>query len=98
MFDQIVARLSTGHLLHDTDELPLHLSLARRLGDADGPDLSHVRHVDFTSQNLVQKLHGDDLRVLGWQEPLLPEHEFVERVKVRKESVDGILEGHFLND
>ena len=98
MLNQVVARLSARHLLHYTDQLSLHLSLARRLGDTDGPDLCHARHVDFTSQNLVQKLHGDDLRVLGWQEPLLPEHEFVERVKVRKESVDGILEGHFLND
>ena len=98
MFDQIVTRLSAGHLLHYTDELPLHLSLAGRLRDLDGSNLSHVRHVNFTGQNLVQKLNGDYLRVLGRQEPLLPEHEFVERVKVRKESVDGILEGHFLND
>ena len=98
VFDQIVARLSAGHLLHYTDQFTLHLSLARGLGDTDGPDLCHTWHVNFTSQNLVQKLHGDDLSVLGWQEPLLPEHEFVERVKVRKEGVDGILEGHFLND
>ena len=98
MLNQVVAGLSAGHLLHYTDQFTLHLSLARGLGDTDGPDLCHTWHVNFTSQNLVQKLHGDDLRVLGWQEPLLPEHEFVERVKVRKEGVDGILEGHFLND
>ena len=98
MFDQIVARFSTGHLLHDTDELRLHLSLARRLRDTDGPNLSHPRHVYIAVQNLVKEFNGDYLRVLGRQEPLLPEHEFVERVKVRKESVDGILEGHFLND
>ena len=98
MLNQVVAGLSAGHLLHYTNQFPLHLSLARGLGDTDGPDLCHTWHVNFTSQNLVQKLHGDDLRVLGWQEPLLPEHEFVERVKVRKEGVDGILEGHFLND
>ena len=95
MLDQIVARLSAGHLLHDADELTLHLSLARGLRDADGPDLGHVWHVNNTRQNLVKEFNGDDLRVLGRDEPLLPEHELVESIEVREESVDGIFEGHF---
>ena len=92
MFNQIVARLSTGHLLHDTDELSLHLSLTWRLRDTDGPNLSHVGHVNFTVQNLVKELNGDYLGVLSWQKPLLPKHELVESVNIREESVDGISE------
>ena len=92
MFDQGVARFSGRHLLHDTDELRLHLSLARRLRDTDGPNLSHPRHVYFTRQNLVKEFNGDNLRVLSWQKPLLPEHELIKRVKVREECIDGIFE------
>ena len=95
MLDQIVAGLSAGHLLHDADELTLHLSLARGLRDLDGSNLGHAWHVYHTRQNLVKEFNGDYLRVLGREEPLLPEHELVESIKVREESVDGIFEGHF---
>ena len=96
MCNQIVARFSTGHLLHDTDELRLHLSLARRLRDTDGPNLSHPRHVYIAVQNLVKEFNGDDLRVLSRQKPLLPKHELVKRVKVREECINSVFEGHLM--